>query len=116
MSNYRPRRIADLLKREISDIILRQLRDPRIGFVTLTRVKVTPDLRLARIYFSTISTEKPNRESLIGLNSAMEYIRSELKKRIRIRFVPNLEFIIDDSLDYIAKIEKLIARTKGEAG
>ena len=57
MANYRPRRVADLLKREISNIIFKELKDPRVGFVTLTKVDVTADLRLAKIYFSVLSSK-----------------------------------------------------------
>lgn len=114
MSNYRPRRVADLLKREISDIIFKELKDPRVGFVTITRVNVSADLRIAKVYFSVLSTMGNIEDSLSGLNSANEFVRSELKKRVRLRFIPSLKFIIDDTLDYVEKIEKLIEKTKKE--
>lgn len=114
MSNFRPHRVADLLKREISEILFKELKDPRVGFVTITRVKVTADLRIAKIYFSALSSKGNVEDSLSGLNSAKEFIRTELKRRVRLRFIPILEFIVDDTLDYVEKIEKLIQQTKME--
>ena len=114
MANYRPRRVADLLKREISDIIFKELKDPRVGFVTLTKVDVTADLRIAKVYFSVLSSEGSVEDSLTGLNSAYVFIRNELKKRVKLRLLPSLEFILDDSLDYVEKIEKLIQKSKEE--
>ena len=112
MSHLRQRRIADLLKREISNIILKELKDPRIGFVTITKVKVTKDLKLARIYFSVLASEGNTEDSLTGLKNAQSFIKVKLNKRIRLRFIPAFEFFIDDTLDYYEKIEKLIAKTK----
>ncbi len=114
MANYRPRRVADLLKKEISDIIFKELKDPRVGFVTLTKVDVTADLRIAKVYFSVLSSKGNVEDSLTGLNSANVFIRNELKKRVKLRLLPSLEFIFDDSLDYVEKIEKLIQKSKEE--
>ncbi len=112
MSHFRQRRVADLLKREISEIILKDLKDPRIGFVTITKVKLTKDLKIAKIYFSVLSSEGNPEDSLIGLKNAHSFIKTMLNKRIRLRFIPTIEFFIDDTLDYYEKIEKLIAKTK----
>lgn len=112
MSHHRPVRVGDLIKREISNLLLKEIKDPRIGFVTITRVRVTPDLKIARVYFSVLASESDPGESLVGMLSANEFIRSELKKRLRLRFIPTLEFILDDTLDYVEKIETLLAKVK----
>jgi ribosome-binding factor A len=110
--SQRPQRVADLLKREISDIILKQIKDPRVGFVTITRVKVSKDLKFAKVYFSVLSSMGNNEDSLAGLKSAHVFFRSELNNRIRLRYIPQLEFFIDDTLDYVEKIEQLIEKAK----
>ena len=111
--SQRQERVAFLLKREISDIILKEIKDPRVGFVTLTRVKVSRDLKYAKIYFSVLSSLGKVEDSLAGLKSAHDFFRSELNKRIRLRYIPQLDFIVDDSLDYVEKIEQLIEKAKG---
>ncbi len=110
----RARKIADLLKREISDIIHRELKDPRVGFVTLTHVKLTDDLKYAKVYISVLPSAGDARDSLEALNHAKEFFRSELRPRVRLRYIPELAFFLDDTLDYVEKIEQLIAKTKGE--
>ncbi len=104
---YRIEKVENLIKQEISLIFLRKLQDPAFGFLTVTNVKVSPDLKIAKIYISVLEKEK--RESALGkVVSVSGYIRSELASRIRIKFVPELKFFIDDSLDYVEKIEGLI--------
>ncbi len=114
MSHHRPKRVGDLIKRKIGDLLLKEIKDPRIGFVTITRVRVTPDLKIARVYFSVLAAKGDPEESLAGLLSATEFIRSELKRRVRLRFIPSLEFILDDTLDYAEKIGTLLAKVKEE--
>jgi ribosome-binding factor A len=111
--SQRQERVADLIKREISDIILKTIKDPRVGFVTITRVKVSRDLKYAKIYFSVLPSLGNMEDSLVGLKSAHDFFRSELNKRIRLRYIPQLTFIVDDSLDYVEKIEQLIEKAKG---
>jgi len=112
--SIRARKIADLLKREISDIIRREMKDPRVGFVTITQVKLTDDLKYAKVYVSVLPSAGDADASLAGLNHAKEFFRSELKSRVSLRYIPVLAFFIDDTLDYVEKIEQLIAKIKGE--
>ncbi len=108
---HRIDRVEHLIKEEISLIFLYKLPDKlhnsSFGFVTVTSVKVSPDLKIAKVYISVL--EKDKRDSALEkIKSISGYIRSELASRIRIKFVPELKFFIDDTLDYVEKIEGLI--------
>jgi len=106
---HRIERIESLIKQEISQIILFKLHDPVFGFITVTNVKVSPDLKLAKIYFSVFEKEK-RKMVLEKLQEVSGLVRSELGSRIRLRHVPDVKFYIDDTLDYVEKIENLIKK------
>ncbi len=107
--SHRIDKVENLIKEEISLIFLYKLNDPALGFITITSVKVSPDLKIAKIYLSVFEREK--RETVLEkVKSLSGFIRSELTSRIRIRFVPELKFFIDDTLDYVEKIEGLIKK------
>jgi ribosome-binding factor A len=110
----RAERVADLVQREISDILLKQVRDPRIRAVTITGVKVTDDLRLAKIYFVELAQEGIHSETLIGLEKATGFLKRELGKRLQLRCVPDLIFRADASFAYGSRIDRLIAEIKRE--
>jgi len=105
-------RVADLLKIEISDILLKQIRDPRIHAVTITGVKVTDDLRLAKVYFVELAQDTIHAETLAGLEKATGFLKRELGKRLQLRFVPDLLFRVDDSFAYGSRIERLLVEIK----
>ncbi len=87
---------------------IRDRKDPRIGFVTITAVEVTPDLHLARVYFTTLGEEKARRETEKGLMSSVPFLRRELGRKLRMRYVPDLLFQYDTSLDYGNRIDNLL--------
>ena len=89
-------------------MLSRGLKDPRIGFVTVTGVDMSPDLRYAKVYVSTMGDEKARRESLQALNHAAGWIRRELGQRIRMKFLPEIVFRTDTSLDYGERIDRLL--------
>lgn len=105
--SLRINRLNKLLKQEISDIITK-LNDPRIGFVSITEVEVSADLRHAKIFVSVLGTEDEKNESLRGLNSAKGFIRNELMRRIRIRHIPDIHFSYDNSIERGTRILGLI--------
>lgn len=107
----RSQRVADLLRQEIADIIMNRLKDPRIGFVTVTEVKVTDDLKTARVFISILKDEELDL-TLEILNTARRFIRSEVAKRVKLRSVPIIEFRIDEAIKYGDKIERLIREIK----
>lgn len=108
MSHRRPARVADLVKQEVSKIIQHETKDPRIGFVTLTSVEVSIDLRHARIYFSVLGSSADRMVSLEALDRAKGYIRSQLGRRIKLRHIPELLFSYDDSFDYAQRISNVM--------
>jgi ribosome-binding factor A len=110
----RSTRVADLIQKEISEILMRSIKDPRIGFVTITRVQVTEDCRSAKIYFSIMGTQEERKLSLDGLDSAKGFIRKELGKRISLRYTPEIMFQFDPSIEYAIHIEEVIQRLHGK--
>ena len=102
----RSERISDQMKREIADILMRKIKDPRIGFVTVTGVDVAQDLKNAKVFVSVYGGDKE--ESLKGLKSATPFIRSELGKRIRMRCIPEILFRYDGTVEQGAHIMELL--------
>ena len=108
MQNYRPTRVAELLQSEIADLLLRQLKDPRLSMATISRVEVSPDLREARVYVSRVGDENEQREAMEGFARAVGFIRSQLGKRVRLRYTPNLTFILDTAIADGVRISRLL--------
>ena len=106
----RSRRVSELLREEISRIVTQQLKDPLIGIVTVTSVKLTDDLKLARVYVSILGDEKNRQDSLRGLERATKFIRSEMGRKANLKYVPDLEFYYDETIDYAHKIELLLKK------
>ncbi len=109
----RSQRVGHLLREELSDIIINRVKDPRLGFLTVTDVEVTQDLKLARVYVSTLKDEERD-AALEILTAAKSYIRSELGKRVRMKSIPALEFRFDESARYGDKMERLFKKIKEE--
>ena len=105
-------KVEELIKQELSQMILSEVKDPRIGFVTVTGVKMTPDLREARAYISVMGDENKVKSSLAGIKSAMPFFKRELAKRVRLRYMPSLTFELDKSLDYSEHIQKLLLKAE----
>jgi ribosome-binding factor A len=103
-------RIADLLQREIADLLLRRVKDPRIEGVTITAVKVSGDLQHARVFYCIMGSSEEERKEAVasGLEKARGFMRQELGKRLHMRHLPQLEFVYDASFDYGDKIERLL--------
>ncbi len=109
MSFKRSDRVADLIRAEISDILLKQVRDPRTRNVTVTGVKVTDDLRLSKVFFVSMGEDVSSNEAQEGLERASGFLRREMGKRLQLRHVPELKFIFDESFEYGDRIERLLA-------
>ena len=108
MSQLRANRVAEQMKKELGDIITTKIKDPRVGFVTVTDVEVTGDLQQANVYVSVLGDEDKKRESLLGLAKAKGFIRSEIGKRIRLRKTPELTFAFDEALEHGNHIEAIL--------
>ena len=112
--SVRTDRVGDQLAREVSLIIDRELKDPAIGFVTVTGAKVTVDLRYADVYVSVLGNEEKRKKSMEGLARASGFIRSLVGKRIRLRYVPEIRFKLDESLIRAEKLDKLLEEIGNE--
>ena len=112
MEYQRSDRVGDLLMELISELLRREIRDPRVGSVTITAAKVSKDLRHARIYFNLFGGRQDKQEVLAGLQSATGFIRSRIGKQLTLRFVPALEFFYDESQDEALRIEELLKKVK----
>jgi ribosome-binding factor A len=104
----RPQRLALQVQHEVSLMISRDMKDRRIGFVTVTGVQLSPDLRHARIFVSLMGSESEKKEGLETLNHAAGWIRHELGQRVRMKFLPDIVFLPDTSQDYGERIDRLI--------
>ena len=107
-------KLQELIKQEMSKMLLTDLKDPRIGFVTVTDVEMTGDLREAKIYVSVMGGAEQVKSSLEGLNSALGFVRREIGQRVRLRFTPEISFALDTSLDYGDHIQKLLLQVEGD--
>lgn len=110
--SYRSGKLSEAIKKEISDILRNDLKDPRIGFVTITMVDVTPDLRYAKVFASVLGNEKQQKETSEVLTRATGRIRSELGRRIRLRYVPEISFKLDNSIERGTRIIKIMDEIK----
>jgi ribosome-binding factor A len=117
MPTQRQLRVADRLRREIAHILRREVEDPRVGFVTITDVEVSPDLKHARVFFSVLgdSPDEP-REALRGLIRARSFIRKCLADQAELRFTPELEFRYDPTAERAQRIEMLLHQIAAERG
>jgi ribosome-binding factor A len=104
-------RVADALQELIAGLLLREIKDPRIGLVTITGVKVSADLRHARVYFSCLGDETQRAQSLRGLNSASGFIRSQVARQLNLRVAPQIAFEFDASLEQAERLSRLLKDT-----
>ena len=115
MSTNRPDLVAEAIRHELSQLLAKDVQDPGIGFITLTRVAVTPDLQLARVYYTSLGDEQAQRETAKALTRAAPFLRRQLGSRIRLRRVPELSFFYDESIARHDRIEQILQDLKAEA-
>ncbi len=107
--SLRTERLGEAIKEAVAETVQREMHDPRIGFVTITRVEVTPDLSLARVYYTVLGGDEERRLAREGLASGERFLRSRVARAVRMRFVPRLEFREDESLEKAERIWGLMA-------
>lgn len=112
MANFRSGRVGEQMKKELSQLIQKEIKDPRIGFITVTGVDVTNDLSQAKVYLSVMGNEEQKEQTIKALEKASGFLRSEIGKRIRLRHTPELLFKIDSSIEYGSHIEKLLGEIR----
>lgn len=111
MEYKRSDRVGDLIQQEIADLVFRRVKDPRVANITISGVSVTPDLKHARVFYCVMggtADDNVKKNAASGLDKAKGFIRQELGKRLRLRFIPQLDFEYDTSFEYGDKIERLL--------
>lgn len=108
MAGHRSERVAQEIRDEVALMIGRELKDPRIGFVTVTRVDLTPDLRYARVYVSVLGDKDQQKKTLQGLKQATGFVRREVGRRLRMRLTPEVQFLFDKGLDATDRVARLL--------
>jgi ribosome-binding factor A len=108
MSASRMRRVDEAVRAVLSDAITQELKDPRVGFVTVTAVKTSPDLRHARVYVSVLGDDAERADSLVGLRSAHGFLQRRIAGELRLKHTPTLEFDYDDTLDRSIRLSALL--------
>ncbi len=108
MTSKRSDKIAETIHEVLSSLLIKGVKDPRIGFTTITGVTVTDDLHLATVFFSVVGSDEEKKSTAAGLNSARGFLRKELAKNLHMRYVPDLLFKYDKSLDYGERIDRLL--------
>jgi ribosome-binding factor A len=116
MPSTRPSRVGDQLRAEISDLLAREVHDPGIGFLTVTQVTVSPDLQVARVYYTTLGDERARRDTARALGRATPFLRRQLGRRLRLKRVPLLEFFFDESVERGDRIERILNEISAERG
>jgi ribosome-binding factor A len=114
MASTRPSRVGDQLRAEISDLLAREVHDPGIGFLTLTQVTVSPDLQVARVYYTTLGDEHARQDTARALGRATPFLRRQLGSRLRLKRVPLLEFFFDESIERGDRIERILNELSAE--
>ena len=116
MSELRVRKMQEFIKQEVGQMLFRDLKDPRLGFITVTGVKLTGDLRDAVIYVSLFGKDEEKKASLEALNQAKGFIRREIGQRLNVYHTPSITFAEDTSLDYGMHIEGLLKKVRKDEG
>lgn len=110
----RQEKASHLIQEVVSELIMRRLKDPRIGFVSIVNVETTRDLSLAKIFVSVLGDEESKKKTMEGLNSAKGLIRSEVSKALGTRHAPDIQFVLDEGIEHSIKVSKLLSEIKSE--
>jgi ribosome-binding factor A len=110
----RPERVGEEIRQELSLILAREVHDPGIGFVTLTRVKVSPDLQQVRVYYTQLGDEKARAATVRALERATPFMRHQIAQRIRLRRVPEIRFTFDQTVAHQSRIEEILLDLEAE--
>jgi ribosome-binding factor A len=104
--------VAETIHHEISQLLIKGLKDPRIGFITITAVDVSPDLRHAKVFYTLIGNETDRKNTAAGLKSSTSYVRQQLGRQLRMKYIPDIHFEYDSSVEYGNHIEDLLREIK----
>jgi ribosome-binding factor A len=112
----RPDKIAASIRELVSELMLRRLKDPRIGFASVVSVEVNRDLSIAKVRVSVLGSDEEKAKSMEGLRSAQGLVRSEVGKALRIRHVPDIQFVLDEGIEHSMRVSQLLSEIKGSEG
>ncbi|WP_051006623.1 30S ribosome-binding factor RbfA [Nitrolancea hollandica] len=112
MSSRRQEQVAEFLRDEVSEIITREMKDPRLGFVSITRVELSPDLRYAKVFISVFGSEEEREATLRALTGAAGFVRYQLKPRMRIRHIPEISFQLDRSMEHAEEVARTLNKIR----
>lgn len=112
MSRDRARKVAQHIQEELGRLFSRGVKDPRIGFITLTGVELSPDLRSGKVFYSVLGDEASKKETAQGLKAATPFLKREVAKALALRHVPDLRFVYDESIERGARIEELLREAR----
>jgi len=112
----RPERVADQIRGELAMLLAREVHDPGIGFITLTRVQISPDLQMARVYYTALGDDKARTATAQALERAAPFLRRQIGSRLRLRRTPDLKFVYDPSIEGQDRIEQLLNELRRPAG
>src|SRR5262245_9490499 len=115
MAGPRREKVADLVREEVARLLQMEVHDARLGFMTVTEVRMSPDLKHARVYVSTLSGGEARARSLEALEAARGFVRRRIGQTLRLRYTPELSFVLDTSIEYGARIEDLLRETREES-
>ena len=113
MKSERMRRVNEAVREVLSEAITKEIRDPRVGFITVTDVDTSPDLRHAKVYVSVLGDDAKRKRSLEGLQSAHGYLQKRVARELKVKYTPTLEFTYDDALDRSLRLQELLERAEG---
>lgn len=108
----RPERVAQRIKFEVSEILRKEIDDPRVGFVTITNVSISKDLKDAKVYVSVLGPDNSKQDSMKGLQSARKFIKGRLGEKIKMRYVPEISFVYDDSIEKANRVWNMMKNLK----
>ena len=114
MEKARPKRVGELVRKEVAELLMKGVKDPRIGFVSVTGVKMSPDLHYANVHVSLFGSDSEKKSSLIGLQQSGGWIRREIGKRLRLRVTPEIRFFEDTTLDDVYQLEERLKEIRSE--
>jgi len=111
---HRPDRVAEEIRQQLSSLLQRDVHDPGIGFITITRVKLTADLQLARVFYTTLGDPKARNDTARALRRALPFLRRQVGQRLRLRRVPEIEFRFDEGVESQERVERILRELHAE--
>ena len=112
--SQRPTRVGEQIREDLTELLAREVHDPGIGFLTITRVQVTADLQIARVYYTTLGDAQARKETRRALERATPFLRRQLGRRLRLRRIPELQFFFDESIERQDRIERILQELQAE--